>query len=134
MNDPASHESRSGLAVRLTLAVLVVIAVGPHILDALPDCGFKRLTGFHCPGCGSTRAFSNLVQGEFSAALGMNPLVILGLPVSVFAWLAHSRRKQGEDRMARSIPRGWVYGLAVVVTLFWVLRNVPSYPFTLLAP
>ena len=27
-----------------------------------------------------------------------------------------------------------VWGLVVVIVTFWVLRNVPAYPFTLLAP
>ncbi len=32
------------------------------------------------------------------------------------------------------IPANWIWMLLGVIVLFWVLRNVPAYPFTVLAP
>ncbi len=40
-------------------------------------CLFKRLTGFPCPSCGSTRAILAFLNGNFSEAFHLNPLGIL---------------------------------------------------------
>ncbi|WP_348798159.1 DUF2752 domain-containing protein [Flavobacterium adhaerens] len=40
-------------------------------------CVFKRVTGYPCPSCGSTRAVSHLFNGEISKSLWLNPFGIL---------------------------------------------------------
>lgn len=42
---------------------------------SIETCIFHGVTGLPCPGCGSTRAFRCLAQGEFLQALRFNPLV-----------------------------------------------------------
>jgi len=118
-----------------SLAILVVlVAVGPHVADALPGCGFHRLTGWHCPGCGSTRAVKHLVRGEIGAAVDSNPLLILGLPLLGLIWAGHAWRMSRSRRPAGEVP-GWaLWAIGTGVVLFWILRNVPVYPFTWLAP
>jgi hypothetical protein len=37
-------------------------------------CPFKLLTGFPCPGCGTTRAVAALLDGRLSDSIGFNPL------------------------------------------------------------
>ncbi|MFB5309297.1 DUF2752 domain-containing protein [Enterococcus casseliflavus] len=37
-------------------------------------CPFKWLTGFPCPGCGMTRAYLHLFQGDLEGALHFHPL------------------------------------------------------------
>ncbi len=45
----------------------------------VPDlCLFKRLTGYRCPGCGLTRAFSFMAEGQVWSAFRMH---ILGPPI-----------------------------------------------------
>ncbi len=49
----------------------------------VPVCTFHMLTGIPCPGCGSTRAMRQLLEGNFEQALHFNPLT-----VCVFAAIA----------------------------------------------
>ena len=35
-------------------------------------CGFRRLTGYGCPGCGLTRSFAFMAHGDVFGAFGMN--------------------------------------------------------------
>lgn len=93
---------------------------------ALPPCVFHKLTGLWCPGCGTGRALKAIfTEGDFLTALKMNPLLVVGLPillaVALFrpAWL-------------RRPAVGWA--LVSLVIAYWVLRNLPWWPFTLLAP
>jgi len=134
ITDGRSGKSVLGLAALAILIVAALTPFVPHMIDRLPGCGFQRLTGLHCPGCGSTRAFGHLLRGEFGAAVGRNPLVVLGLPLFAVAWLWRSRRAKATGLQPVDIPRRAIFAVAVVVVLFWFLRNVPVYPFTLLAP
>jgi hypothetical protein len=43
----------------------------------VPSCPFHRMTGLPCPTCGGTRAAVLLSHGDVSAALSMNPLVVV---------------------------------------------------------
>jgi hypothetical protein len=104
-----------------------------------PPCPFHALTGCYCPGCGSTRGLYHLLHGHLAAACRMNVLMVLCLPYLAYAYLAYATRacfpqsRWANPRAAPAKPL-WIWLLLVVILLYWVLRNVPMYPFTLLAP
>lgn len=37
-------------------------------------CGFRRVTGYGCPGCGLTRSFVYMAHGQVLAAFRMHPI------------------------------------------------------------
>jgi hypothetical protein len=92
------------------------------------------MTGLHCPGCGALRGLYELAHGHLLTAIGMNPLVFIGLPVLIGFHLVQKRRRQEgifESLLARP---AFAWAALAVVVLYWILRNLPFYPFTLLAP
>ena len=98
----------------------------------LPPCPFHALTGLYCPGCGSTRMLYLLMHGHPLLAFRENELVMLLLPVilvKLVADLAGMRQAVGL-RYARAVG----IGLATVIILFTVARNLPWEPFRVLAP
>jgi hypothetical protein len=103
----------------------VVFAVDPQRTNVFPICPFHRITGLWCPGCGATRAFHQLLHGNVGAALRFNSLAIVMLP------LAGYLIARGD---ASTMKPTWIWALLLVVVAFGVLRNIPVYPFTLLAP
>ena len=99
-------------------------------------CHLHDLTGLHCPGCGMTRAAHASLNGELAKAFRYNPVGMTLLPL---LGLALSLELAGWVRgrpLKWRIPIGARGGivLAVVVVGFGVLRNLPWWPFTLLAP
>lgn len=103
-----------------------------------PGCAFRRVTGCHCPGCGGTRAFFALLRGQLLTSLRMNPLVLSGAAAGGGWALLHGveRLSKGRLRLSRHFQMGpaagWWLGGALVA--FWILRNLPWWPCTLLAP
>lgn len=102
----------------------------------IPLCSFYASTGLYCPGCGGTRAAHELLHGHWSRAMHENGLAVLGLPLlayllaSEFSLSFYGRPLWGN----LSRRTGLVVSLAIVALAFAVLRNLPWYPWTLLAP
>lgn len=98
-------------------------------------CPFHAATGYYCPGCGSTRALHQLVHGNLAGAFAFNPLAVLVLPYLGYSLLSYTslvlRRKPLPGYLA---PAWQTWAFLAVVLAYWVLRNVPVYPFSWLAP
>ena len=62
------------------LVVMVASTVFPVRGLGFDVCMLHASTGLPCPGCGMTRAISAFTQGDFTAALGLNPFVLLAWP------------------------------------------------------
>ncbi|MCU0352470.1 MAG: DUF2752 domain-containing protein [Cytophagales bacterium] len=99
-------------------------------------CIFHKATGLHCPGCGGQRAVHQLLHGNVSQAADYNLLLVLALPVLAANTVVWMLNRTGH----RNLRMRWLYHprttriLLWVVLLFWVVRNIPVHPFTLLAP
>ena len=124
---------------RLTLAFLwltpAVVAVGLFLFEPgrwgfYPVCPFRALTGFTCPGCGSTRALYHLVHGELIPAFELNPLFVLSLPLLIYALIRHtSIVLRGEPMRGNSLHPRYIWAMFGIILFFWVFRNTPLYPF-----
>ncbi len=101
-----------------------------------PSCIFKTITGLHCPGCGSQRAISAILKGNFLQAMSYNILFLLSLPFIGFSATVFTLNAFRKKQIQQTIfYKNWFIKLVfIVVILFWILRNIPVYPFSLLAP
>lgn len=102
-----------------------------------PQCVVSQLTGLDCAGCGTTRATHELLHLRFHRAFRYNPLVVAALPflvvwigLEVAAWLWGDRYRGPRVQLGK---RASVVAV-VVILLYSVLRNIPAWPFSLLAP
>ena len=125
----------------LTLLVVVCGAAGilyfisPNDSGVYPPCPFNALTDLHCPGCGTLRGLHELLHGHIGKAFGLNLLMILSLPFIGYSFVNYVVAGI-RDRPARRIfiPSEIIWALLGIVILFWILRNLPVYPFAYLAP
>jgi len=96
----------------------------------LPKCPFRLLTGWQCPGCGSTRACYQLLHLHPAAAFKLNPLFVLTLPFIVYGFLGYTRAAiTGKPQRRVFIPSPYLWAWLVLMVCFWVFRNTPWYPF-----
>jgi hypothetical protein len=107
----------------------------PATAGFYPPCPFHALSGLYCPGCGSLRALHQLAHGHLLAALDLNGLTVLALPLVLYAWLSAARTAFGRRPLpVPRLPRTLGFWALAVVLAFWVLRNLPWYPWQILAP
>lgn len=116
--------------------VLLYFYAFPVYEAYFPKCMFHTITGLHCPGCGTQRAFVAIMHGDLPAALHDNLLALLLCPLlfySLFVFVYNQfAKKKNSLKIFRSVLFGRIIIISVIV--FTVLRNIPVYPFSLLAP
>ena len=138
--------SRAGsrwIATLVAIAVLLSLALWLRQIDLkapprfLPRCLFHAATGWHCPGCGNTRAAQAVLRGDVAEALRQNVFTIAFLPFLAFlawrswmAWIYPGKLRPLPFRWQQAYTHALIGGMM----LFWVLRNLPWPPCTWLAP
>lgn len=116
-------------------ALFVLFVFNPASSGFYLPCPFHRLTGLYCPGCGSLRAMHQLLHGNLTAAFGLNPLMVLSLPFLGYGFISYSASAmRNRPRKSVIIPAFGIWLILLIIVLFWILRNITFYPFTLLAP
>lgn len=113
-----------GLPAALALLALLYFHSPESPGSFWPRCLFHALTGLYCPGCGGTRALYWLLHGEFFRSLRYNLLLLpMGGYLLGLLWVPSLSRRTD-----------LACGVAAVLLLFFLLRNLPWFPFSLLAP
>lgn len=121
------------LAAFITGSVFIFM-VNPET-SFYPPCLFKRLTNLQCPGCGSARACYHLLHGDFLVAIDYNVLFIAFLPLLAMEILARLFYFTDQTASRLRVIQNYLRPVHVllVVLIFWVVRNLPIYPFNLLS-
>ena len=135
------HKFFGRLPVRIFLALLLTAvavcrAAFLYSFEGKMPCLLYIFTGIYCPGCGSGRALRALLHLNVRAAFAYNPLfVIFILPCAYYATGAFVNYIFAKDIVPLpSIPRWLGISIGALFILFFILRNIPVFPFSLLAP
>ena len=133
---------RPNRALWVALLVFGLAAAAFHLKQSgadaslMPPCVLYNATGLHCVGCGMTRATHAALNGRFAEAFFHNPLGVILLPIAVLAIaleaIAWVRGRSGGPRI-RPGRRG-LWAMVAIILVYGVLRNIPYWPFTILAP
>ena len=123
------------LVLALALAGVAALAGGaflyrfdPATSLLFPPCPFRVATGWHCPGCGSLRAFHALLHGDAARALALNPVAILAAPLLACGALRETLRWiRGADPIRYRLPAWSIRAWVALLVGFAVLRNLPGF-------
>lgn len=124
-----------------TIIILIFIIIGVIYFykynpaeSLYPPCPFYYLTGFYCPGCGSSRAVHNILHGRFLKALDLNPLMVLSIPFVLYLFISEIQIGKKFIIKRPVFNLGMYIFIIGLIIVYWILRNVPVFPFTILAP
>ncbi len=108
------------------LALGTLVVRDPSVAGHYPTCPFLAVTGLYCPGCGALRGLRALAGGDVGAMVGYNALLVVGIVLLVWAWLAWTGRSTGWWRI-RPLPgtARFDLGLLALILAFAVVRNLP---------
>jgi len=118
-----------------TALILVYALVNPSDVEFLPKCPFYFFTGFYCPGCGSQRATHQLLNFNILGVFQQNLMYVVGLFIVGYHLIIKGMNTFFNKNMYNFIYHPKTpFVLLFFIIGFWILRNIPYYPFTLLAP
>lgn len=105
--------------------VAILRVYDPASAGFFPPCPFRAMTGYLCPGCGTTRALHEILNGNIWAAFRFNPLMMFLLPYVGYAGMSSAM----ETLFGRALPRvfirpAYIWTLLAVILAFWVVRNL----------
>ncbi len=125
---------RFAFVAAAVVGLLIIRQTDPADSSWLPPCPLHWLTGWHCPGCGATRALHALLHGELGEAFWQNPLLVSLAPAVLALCLWHWATRGSATVWTLAVPPAGIWLALFVLIAFGVLRNLPFYPFHLLAP
>jgi hypothetical protein len=107
----------------------------PTKANFFPVCPLFALTGLACPGCGLTRGFHALFNGDIIPALDFNFLI----PVwaAIFGYVLVSLTLlavRGRGLYMWPTRPNFLWSFMIVLLVFGVVRNIPVWPLTILFP
>ena len=82
MGLPGSPRARAGAALALAaLAGVSLRLFPPWLYPIYPACPIRALTGWRCPGCGTTHALAAMLAGRWTDAWHFNAMAVVVYPV-----------------------------------------------------
>jgi hypothetical protein len=120
-----------GVAAAAAVACAVVWWADPTTPGGpIPVCPTKALFGIDCPGCGSLRMVYSLLHGNLLAAVRFNAVALVALVLLVLTYAAWVYGRLAGRRIWSWQRHRWAAPVTlVVVTAWWVVRNLPFGPF-----
>lgn len=124
-----------GLLLLLIVVAFLYFNINPSEVNFLPKCPLYLTTGIYCPGCGSQRATHHLLNFNFVGVLQQNILYIIGLLILGYHLIIISLNSIFKKNIYNYLyhPKTPIF-LLIIIVIFWILRNIPYYPFNILAP
>lgn len=123
------------MTIVLFLVVLVYFSYNPSESSIFPKCPFYSFTGFFCPGCGSQRAIHKFLHGDIFGGFKHNYLIMLLPMVLIYDWAVILFNKHSGKKIKNILHYSKVtYSILAIILLFWLLRNINFFPFSILAP
>ena len=118
-------------ALGLVGAGLTMLAVrDPNQAGSYGLCPLNALTGLDCPFCGGLRGTHALLHGDVATAIDHNVLVPLYLAVMGVIGVMWWRSADGSFLRGRSKRRSVIiWALVAVTAVFFVVRNLPWFPY-----
>ena len=124
-----------GIIVGVICLGIFYFWIDPNEVNFIPKCPFYSVTGFYCPGCGSQRATHQLLNFNIFSVFQQNILYLLSLLI-----LGYHLIVTGINTILKKHIYNYIYHpktpLVILgfIIIFWILRNIPCFPFNLLAP
>ncbi len=88
------------------------------------SCPFYKITGFQCSGCGSQRAFHEILHLNFEEAFRQNALVLIAIPYFSLIFFTSFFQEKFAKLRQLLIGKKTILVLFIIVILFGILRNL----------
>ncbi|WP_169743473.1 DUF2752 domain-containing protein [Kaistella solincola] len=113
------------MLVGILLISTVFYFFAPSENSFYPSCIFKNITGLSCPGCGSQRAFHELLHLKFKVAFTSNPLFVLAIPYGLALLISAKIENENARKIFKILTGKRAFFLiSTVIIAYFIWRNL----------
>lgn len=117
----------------------VLFILNPANTAIFPKCPFLAVTGLCCPGCGTLRGLHELLHLRIWAAVRLNPFMVVAIPFIGYYYLSYAFERYFHYKLpfysfSTEMPPLVIWIILGLIMSFWFFRNIPIFPFSVLAP
>lgn len=124
-------QKRKTLTIAILLILVIMAGVGLYWFDPvhyalMPQCPFRLLTGWSCPGCGLQRAIHALLHGHLWEAYSYNFFFIISIPYALgLCWANWGWPHRLRVYLLEKLENRYViHTYCVLFMAWWVIRNL----------
>lgn len=88
------------------------------------SCPFYKITGYQCSGCGSQRAFHEILHLNFREAFHQNALVLIAIPYFSLIFFTSFFQEKFAKLRQLLIGKKTILILFIFIILFGIFRNL----------
>lgn len=111
------------MALVIATVVVCLAVVDPMQAAWFPKCPSKLVTGYDCPGCGSSRAIHAMLHGDIAAAWHFNAALFFAIPLIIFLFAGNIAGPY--SRLRRITQHPIVPIGTLIATVVWTIaRNL----------
>ena len=88
------------------------------------SCPFYKITGYQCSGCGSQRAFHEILHLNFEEAFHQNALVLIAIPYFSLIFFTSFFLEKFAKLRQLLIGKKTILVLFIIIILFGIFRNL----------
>ena len=88
------------------------------------SCPFYKITGYQCSGCGSQRAFHEILHLNFKEAFHQNALVLIAIPYFSLIFFTSFFQEKFAKLRQLLIGKKTILILFIFIILFGIFRNL----------
>ena len=88
------------------------------------SCPFYKITGYQCSGCGSQRAFHEILHLNFEEAFHQNALVLIAIPYFSLIFFTSFHQEKYAKLRQFLIGKKTILILFFIIILFGIFRNL----------
>jgi hypothetical protein len=114
----------AGVAAAHVAAGVFFASHDPYATQILPPCPVLQLTGWQCPGCGSTRALYSLLHGDVAKAFAMNPLLLASYASALLLVAMAVAERTRHLRLGRALSTAAIAIVIAAVVYTGLVRNL----------
>lgn len=116
---------KNNIYILIGALVVFLYLIFSFITGLSIPCAFHEITHLLCPGCGVTRMFKALLEGNIIKAFYYNQLIFISLPIFLvlFIDLVYCNFKNKKCLLLK-IPNSVYYVYIVILLVFAVVRNI----------
>ena len=113
-------------AILVVTVIIIFFYIDPDVYPFFPKCPFRVVTGLECPGCGSQRAFHQLLHFNIGGAFHQNPLVVIFGPYILLGLYIEYFGGKVKFPKVNNILFGKYAAIIILVVIigFWIGRNI----------